>query len=79
MDFSEWFGFFAPGGTSAPVMNAQHRPARGARPEGRRRRAGGDGARGDVLDARGSWRSGSRPTYDNWGPIVKKIGFTADS
>ena len=57
----------------------QHRPARGARPEGRGRWARRDGAGGDVLDPRGSGGAAQGPTTSNWGPIVKKIGFTADS
>ena len=80
MVFSEWFGFFAPGGTPAPVVqNDQHRAAGRARPEGRGRWPGRDGPRVDVVDARRSSRRLLKESYDRWGPIVKKIGFTANS
>ncbi len=53
--FSEWFGFFAPGGTPAPVVHARQRgAARGPRPEGRDRRPRRDGPRGEILDAAGA-------------------------
>jgi len=77
--FSEWFGFFAPGGTGAPVVqraNAVLRTALGHK---------------DVVDGlavMGLEAKSSTPeelgvllkeSYDRWGPIVKKIGFSADS
>jgi tripartite-type tricarboxylate transporter receptor subunit TctC len=79
MFFSEWFGFFAPGGTSAPVIMNANIALRAAL------------ARKDVveglavmgLEARSSTPEALaerlRADHDNWGPIVKKIGFTADS
>ena len=77
--FSEWFGFFAPGGTPAPVVQRVNTALRGAL------------AQKDVADGlavMGLETTSSTPeqlakllkeSYDRWGPIVKKIGFTADS
>lgn len=77
--FSEWFGFFAPGGTSAAVVNRANAVLRTAL------------ALKDVIDGlavMGLEVKSSTPqelaellktSYDRWGPIVKKIGFTADS
>ncbi len=77
--FSEWFGFFAPGGTPAPVVMRANEAFRAAL------------AQKDVVDGlavMGLEAKSSTPqelatllkeSYDRWGPIVKKIGFTADS
>jgi tripartite-type tricarboxylate transporter receptor subunit TctC len=77
--FSEWFGFFAPGGTPAPVVQKINTALRAAL------------AQKDVVDGlavMGLEAISSTPqelaknlkeSYDRWGPIVKKIGFTADS
>jgi len=77
--FSEWFGFFAPGGTPAPVVQKINTALRAAL------------AQKDVADGlavMGLEATSSTPqelakllkeSYDRWGPIVKKIGFTADS
>jgi tripartite-type tricarboxylate transporter receptor subunit TctC len=77
--FSEWFGFFAPGGTSPDVVNRANAVLRTAL------------AQKDVVDGiavMGLEAKSSTPqelgtllksSYDQWGPIVKKIGFTADS
>jgi tripartite-type tricarboxylate transporter receptor subunit TctC len=79
MAFSEWFGFFAPGGTSAPVIMKANAALRTAL------------AQKDVVDGlavMGLEAMSSTPEdlaarlkadHDKWGPIVKKIGFTADS
>ena len=79
MYFSEWFGFFAPGGTPAPVIMNANVALRAAL------------AQKDVVDGlavMGLEAMSSTPEdlaarlkadYANWGPIVKKIGFTADS
>lgn len=79
MAFSEWFGLFLPGGAAAPVVqraNAALRPALAA-PEVV-----------EGLAAMGLQASSSTPAelaarlkadHDRWGPIVKSIGFTADS
>ncbi len=76
--FSEWFGFFAPGGTPAPVVTRANEALRVAL------------AQKDVIDGlavMGLEVKSSTPqelatllkeSYDRWGPIVKKIGFTAD-
>ncbi|MBI2739987.1 MAG: twin-arginine translocation pathway signal protein [Rhodospirillales bacterium] len=77
--FSEWFGFFAPGGTPAPVVQHANTALRTAL------------AQKDVIDGlavMGLEATSSTPdqlavllkqSYDRWGPIVKEIGFTADS
>ncbi len=77
--FSEWFGFFAPGGTPAPVVLKVNTALRAAL------------AQKDVVDGlavMGLEAKSSTPeelakllkeNYDRWGPIVKQIGFTADS
>lgn len=77
--FSEWFGFFAPGGTPAPVVMRASEAIRAAL------------AKKDVVDGlavMGLEAKSSTPqelatllktSYDRWGPIVKKIGFSVDS
>jgi tripartite-type tricarboxylate transporter receptor subunit TctC len=77
--FSEWFGFFAPGGTPAAVVDRANTTLRKALEQK------------DVIDGlavMGLETKSSTPaelakllkeSYDRWGPIVKKIGFTADS
>jgi tripartite-type tricarboxylate transporter receptor subunit TctC len=77
--FSEWFGFFAPGGTPQPVVQRANAALRTAL------------AQKDVVDGlavMGLEATSSTPdelatllkqSYDRWGPIVKQIGFTADS
>ena len=77
--FSEWFGIFAPGGTPAPVVQRANTALREAL------------AAKDVVDGlavMGLEAMSSTPAeltarlkadYERWGPIVKQIGFTADS
>jgi tripartite-type tricarboxylate transporter receptor subunit TctC len=77
--FSEWFGFFAPGGTPAAVVDRANAVLRTAL------------ARQDVVEGlalMGLEAKSSTPaeladllktSHDRWGPIVKKIGFTAES
>jgi len=77
--FSEWFGFFAPGGTPEPVLQRANVSLRAAL------------AQKDVIDGiavMGLEAKSSTPqelakllkdNYDQWGPIAKKIGFTIDS
>jgi tripartite-type tricarboxylate transporter receptor subunit TctC len=77
--FTEWFGFFAPGGTPDAVVNRANAVLRTAL------------AQKDVVDGlavMGLEAKSSTPaelaallksSYERWGPIVKKIGFTADS
>lgn len=79
MVFSEWFGLFLPGGAPADVVqraNAALRPAL----------AGSDVVEG--LAAMGLQATSSTPAelaarlkadHDRWGPIVRSIGFTADT
>ncbi len=79
MAFSEWFGFFAPGGTPESVIQRANGALRTAL------------ASQDVIDGlavMGLEVASSTPaeltallkaSYDRWGPIVKQIGFTADS
>ena len=79
MTFSEWFGFFAPGGTPKPVIDRANAALRAAL------------AQKDVIEGlavMGLESVSSTPEelahrlktdHDKWGPIVKKIGFTADS
>jgi tripartite-type tricarboxylate transporter receptor subunit TctC len=79
MAFSEWFGFFAPGGTPETVIQRANAALRTAL------------ASQDVIDGlavMGLEVASSTPaeltallkaSYDRWGPIVKQIGFTADS
>lgn len=79
MAFSEWFGLFLPAGASAEVVqraNAALRPALAA-PEVV-----------EGLAAMGLQAQSSTPAelaarlkadHDRWGPIVKSIGFTAES
>ncbi|HYD06205.1 MAG TPA: Bug family tripartite tricarboxylate transporter substrate binding protein [Reyranella sp.] len=79
MAFSEWFGFFAPGGTPKPVVDRANQALRAAL------------AQKDVIEGlavMGLEAASSTPEelatrlktdFGKWGPIVKKIGFTADS
>lgn len=79
MVFSEWFGFFAPAGTPAPVVARANDALRKAL------------AAKDVIDGlavMGLETISSTPQelaarlksdLERWGPIVRKIGFTADS
>jgi tripartite-type tricarboxylate transporter receptor subunit TctC len=79
MVFSEWFGFFAPAGTPDPVVmraNAALRAALAAKDVV-------DGLAVMALDAKSSTPQELatllKTSHDSWGPIVKQIGFTADS
>jgi tripartite-type tricarboxylate transporter receptor subunit TctC len=79
MVFSEWFGFFAPSGTSAPVVIKANEALRTALKQK------------DIIDGlavMGLEAMSSTPEelalrlkadHDRWGPIVRKIGFTAES
>jgi len=79
MYFSEWFGFFAPGGTSAPVIMNANIALRAALA----RRDVVDGLAVMGLEAKSSTpeelAARLKADHNNWGPIVKKIGFSADS
>jgi tripartite-type tricarboxylate transporter receptor subunit TctC len=77
--FSEWFGFFAPGGTPAPVVLKVNAALRAALAQ----KDVVDGLAVMGLEARsstpGELAKILKESHDRWGPIVKKIGFTADS
>ncbi len=79
MVFSEWFGFFAPGGTPAPVIER----ANAALAKALATKDVIDGIAVMGLEAKSSSAQELatllKESYDRWGPIVKKIGFTADS
>ena len=77
--FSEWFGFFAPGGTQPAVVQRANTALRVALEEKNVV---------DGLAVMGLQAASFTPedlarllkeSYDRWGPIVKKIGFTAES
>ena len=75
----EWFGFYAPAATPKPVIAAANAAINAALKEK------------SVIDSLaivGLIPHGSTPEemarwqkaeYDNWGPLIKKIGFTAES
>jgi tripartite-type tricarboxylate transporter receptor subunit TctC len=77
--FSEWFGFFAPGGTPPAAVQRANAALRAAL------------ASKDVIDGLAVMALESKSStpeelatllktsHDRWGPIVKQIGFTADS
>lgn len=77
--FEEWYAFFAPKGTPAAVV--QRASAAVARALAQPDVAGALSTLG--LEAKGSTPEELarevRAEYDRWGPIVKSIGFTADS
>ena len=75
----EWFGFFAPAKTPAAVVNAANAAIQSALK---------DKGVIDSLALQGLSTLGSSPDdmakdmrrlYEQWGPIVKRIGFTAES
>ena len=75
----EWFGFYAPAGTPANVVNAASAAIQTALK---------DKSVIDSLALVGLIAQGSTPgelgasqkqQYDRWGPLIKKIGFTAES
>ena len=77
--FTEWFGFFAPGGTPDGVVQRINQALRVALEQ----KNVVDGLAVMGLEATSSTPDQLakllRDSYDRWGPIVKKIGFTADS
>ena len=75
----EWFGFYAPAGTPANVVNAASAAINNALK---------DKSVIDSLHLVGLIPQGSTPAeitasqkqqYDRWGPLIKRIGFTAES
>lgn len=77
--FTEWFGFFAPGGTPETVVHRINQALRVALEQ----KNVIDGLAVMGLEATSSTPDQLakllKDSYDRWGPIVKKIGFTADS
>ncbi|MFO1082004.1 MAG: Bug family tripartite tricarboxylate transporter substrate binding protein [Reyranellaceae bacterium] len=77
--FSEWFGFFTPAGTSAAMIDRANAALRVALAE----KSVVDGLAVMGLEAKSSTPAELaallKADYERWGPIVKKIGFTADS
>jgi tripartite-type tricarboxylate transporter receptor subunit TctC len=77
--FSEWFGFYLPAKTPPDIVNKANAAIRSAL------------AKPDVVEglaAMGLEAKSSSPAelaallksdYDRWGPVVKQIGFTAES
>jgi len=79
MAYTEWFGFFAPGGTSVPVVlnaNAALRAALG-------RQDVVDGLAKVALEAMSSTPEDLalrlKADDEHWGPLVRKVGFTPES
>ena len=79
MAFSEWFGFFVPGASRRPTWCSGQRGV--ARALAKKEVI-------DGLEVMGLEAKSSTPqelttllkeSYDRWGPIVKKIGFSANS
>ena len=75
----EWFGFYAPARTPAAVVNA----ANAAINQALKDKALIDGLGTVGLVARGStpqeMAQSQRREFERWGPLVKKVGFTAES
>ena len=75
----EWFGFFAPARTSAPVLAAANAAINAAIKD----KVVVDSLAVVGLIAQGStaeeMAASQKAEYDRWGPLVKKIGFTAES
>lgn len=75
----EWFGFYAPARTPAAIVSAANATITSALKESSMI----DGLGAIGLIARGSTpeqqAASLRTETDRWGPLVKKIGFTADS
>jgi tripartite-type tricarboxylate transporter receptor subunit TctC len=75
----EWFGFFAPAKTPAATIAAASSAIQAALKD----KAVADGLLAVGLVASGSspedMRKSLQSEYDRWGPLVKKIGFTAES
>lgn len=75
----EWFGFYAPARTPAAVVNA----ANAAINQALKDKALIDGLGTVGLVAQGStpqeMAQSQRREFERWGPLVKKVGFTAES
>ena len=75
----EWFGFYAPARTPAPIVAAANAAITAALKEP----AMIDGLGAIGLIARGSTAEAQAASLaaetERWGPLVKRIGFTAES
>ena len=75
----EWFGFFAPAKTPANVIATASTAIQAALKD----KAVADGLLSVGLIAHGSspedMKKSLQSEYERWGPLVKKIGFTAES
>jgi tripartite-type tricarboxylate transporter receptor subunit TctC len=75
----EWFGFFAPAKTPAAVIAAASTAIQAALKD----KAVAEGLLSVGLVAHGSspeeMKKSLQSEYERWGPLVKKIGFTAES
>ena len=75
----EWFGFFAPAKTPANVLAAANTAIRAALKD----QSVIDGLANVGLVANGTTPQEMRASLDSefkrWGPLVKKVGFTAES
>ena len=75
----EWFGFYAPAKTPAPVLASANAAINAAL----REKSVIDSLAATGLIARGStadeMAASQKTEFDRWGPLVKKIGFTAES
>jgi tripartite-type tricarboxylate transporter receptor subunit TctC len=75
----EWFGFFAPAKTPANVIAAASTAIQAALKD----KTVADGLLSVGLIAHGSspedMKKSLQAEYERWGPLVKKIGFTAES
>jgi tripartite-type tricarboxylate transporter receptor subunit TctC len=75
----EWFGFYAPAKTPASIVAAANAAINAALKE----KSVIDSLAGTGLIARGStadeMAASQKAESDRWGPLVKKVGFTAES
>ncbi|MNT68316.1 Tripartite tricarboxylate transporter family receptor [compost metagenome] len=75
----EWFGFFAPAKTPAATIAVASTAIQAALKD----KAVADGLLSVGLIAHGSspeeMKKSLQSEYERWGPLVKKIGFTAES
>ena len=78
--FSEWFGFFAPGGTPAPVVQRANAALRTALAQ---KDVVVDGLA--VMGLEAAWSSPAdlaallKRDSDRWAPLIREIGFTAEA
>lgn len=75
----EWFGFYAPANTPKPVVMAANAAINAALKEKsviESLALVGLIPRGSTPEEQARWQ---KSEFDTWGPLIKKIGFTADS